>query len=235
MSKSVRIVGAVFGSLIGIGLIVGGGVGLRGSEPATSTDTSLQTELNEAGIPVKTGSSVPILIRSTSGKVDTEAAPILDKVKSIPNVDTATLLPTNSGKSAALIMAQVAGDGSNYREVKAAVTDTVNSLTMQDGVTATVLGPSDPPAWRVPASWAAMGVGAVVVFAAGAVAFAGSRRSGGMPGGNPMGFAATPHPMYPPTHGPAPIPNSPAPQHFNGHLPRTTQVYDGHGTDGPTL
>ncbi|MFE3194282.1 hypothetical protein ACFXHA_35115 [Nocardia sp. NPDC059240] len=135
----------------------------------------IESQANDAGFSTYSPVSIVVLVGSTNGTLEpTAIAHIALNIRGMKNVrsvttsgDIAQLM--NKDKTAALVMVQPKDDDRDT------VVDEVNHMSAPVGTTVRVLGPTDPPSWREPASWAASGIGALLVFASGAMAFAGSR------------------------------------------------------------
>ncbi|WP_225730325.1 MULTISPECIES: hypothetical protein [unclassified Nocardia] len=182
-------------------MIVGGGIGLRGSGSAESDQEAIRARLHEEQFQLQSGADLVLLVKSSGGALNpTAVASIASQVRTLPNVRSAgsggNQAMMNRDKSAAVIPVEIAGEGDGYRAAKAAVADAVPTLDTSDGATVTVLGAAAPPSWRAPVGWAATGGGAAIVFVSGALAFAGSRRGSGF---QP---AYQPPMMLPPTQQP---------------------------------
>lgn len=182
MSKSARLIFAVFGVLIGIGLIVGGGVGLLGSRSTVSSEAEVRAQLRDSGISLGS-TSVAVLVRSSKHEpVVTDIGPIVSKLRQVPTIKSADPVGSlfNSDKTAGVIGVTL-DPKTDDRTARTVVSEALRNIDLPDGLTVSVPGPSDQSSWRVPAAWLALAFGAIAVFATGGIAFAAPHSSNPTP------------------------------------------------------
>ncbi|MFJ4658145.1 hypothetical protein ACIP5Y_43335 [Nocardia sp. NPDC088792] len=187
-----RLIGAIIGVLVGAGLIVGGGVSLLRSAPAIFTTDEIRNQLADRQFSGAVFPDLVLTVQSDTETFDsptsaTTLGPIVAQIRAMPNVtlvesDGKYLVSTD--KHTRLILVTVRSDGADHAAARATVTAAVGNMSVPNGVTVHVLGPAAPPSWYKPVGWGALCGGALVVFAAGAMAFGGSRRIQQPPIGN---------------------------------------------------
>ncbi|MFI1915060.1 MMPL family transporter [Nocardia sp. NPDC020380] len=187
-----RLIGAILGGLVGAGLIVGGGISLSRSAPAIFTNDEIRNQLAERQLSSAVFPDLVLTVQSSSETVDSPAgaaavAPILAQIRAMPKVtlvESDGKLMVSADKHTRMILVTVGGDGTDHASARATVAAAVNNMPVPSGMTVQVLGPATKPSWYGPVGWGALGGGVVLVFAAGAMAFGGSRRVQQAPIGN---------------------------------------------------
>lgn len=179
-----RLIGAIVGVLVGAGLIVGGGFSLQHSAPAIFTTDEIRNQLADSQFSGAVFPDLVLTVQSDTEALDSPASattlgPILAQIHAMPNVslvesDGKYLVSTD--KHTRLILVTVRNDGADHAAARTTVAAAVRNMPVPNGVTVHVLGPATPPSWYRPVGWGALCGGALVVFAAGAMAFGGSRR-----------------------------------------------------------
>ncbi|MGX1812206.1 hypothetical protein ACWIGI_41400 [Nocardia sp. NPDC055321] len=176
--KSVRVIVAVVVLVWGIALIAGGGVGVSRSQQVAVAGVSEQ--LAAAGI-VPYEDILILLEQSPTRTVSAEEiTPMYRALRAMPEVETVS--PPTPGmmspdKSAAVMAAGLKA-GTDIESARAAITDRLAHLDdLPATLEVTVLGATAPSS-RSNAPWIALGTGALLVFASGAIGFAHPWRRG---------------------------------------------------------